>query len=288
MSRIFALVEAAKSAGFGGYFADSVTLSQRASDLDAQMSALRGGAESAWSKTVRDLAAGTAVEPADVAATAARYGAWGHDGPAAMAFVQAAASLRRSADESVVAAVPRLWQAMVAEVSDVVAQSVKVARDLPASVRTAGDVVRARDSGVGHRWADLGMLFGRWRQVHDLDEQMRVDGWIPKYKTTREDQYAAWLRFEHPERLPAGFGGLAPELQLAAAYVAGAGPGLFDAATAMRRRRDWNPGDMTAAEAMRQSSPLPQAPAPEVVVEVPGWQPPPVARASIAVAGPRG
>lgn len=276
MSRMLTMIEAAKQAGFGGHFAGAALLRARADSLEAQMTALRSAAESAWAAVVRELAAGGEVEPGDVASVGHRHGAWGFDGPAAMAYVQAASACRRDADAAEAAAIPRLFASMQIEITKIVRQSVRLAGDLPHSVRSAHDVIKLRDAQIRHRWADLGDLFSRWRAVHALDELLRDSDLIPRYRCTREDQFAAWLKYEAPERLPVGYGGLAVELQLAAAFNAGAGPGLYDAPTAMARRRGVLPGDMTPQQEMRANSPLPPAPAPMPVIALPGVAAPPV------------
>lgn len=233
MSKASVLRDQAAGYGFASVFSEYDKMIGRAQGIEKDLAALRSAAEADRSKVVRDIAAGKRVEPASVVDAGHRYAAWATDGPAAIMLVHAAAACRNDGEAAAMRAVPRLFAAMVAEVDQVVRESVALAAKLPDSVRDTATAVRARGD-VPHLWADLGVLGQRWLELHALHGLLMEADLVPRYETTSKDPNASWLRYEHPEWLP---GDTADERWLAVAHAAGAGPGLFPADEAMQRRR---------------------------------------------------
>jgi hypothetical protein len=241
----------ATALGLGGPFVDCQKLMRRADGLDGKLAALRAASERAWSKLVGDLVAGRMPEPAEVAAVAGRCELW--DGRAAKALDVAAAVCRRDALAAGKVAIPHLWSLMQATVADVVKESVELARGLPAGVTTAEQAYElGPDSGT--KWVRLRKLHQRWVGVHDLDEYLRVSDLVDRYAVIPQDRAASWLFFEHPEKLPARFGEVAPELRLPVAHARGAGPGLYPAGEAMQRRNAIHPPARYDSTPMNQYS----------------------------------
>jgi hypothetical protein len=111
---------------------------------------------------------------------------------------------------------------------------------LPPGVDSEGKALRARngDRIVLDIWARLSALMADWVAVFQLVGLMQTAGWVPGPSHPRDrDGAVVFQKYERPFLLPEGYWGakFPPELRLAAAQAAGAGPALIDWETAVQR-----------------------------------------------------
>lgn len=257
MTHIDELLRAADQLGgdVAAAFAPVVEHRRRADTLNVELEVRRRDGEAEYGRLVRALSTGE-VKPDELPPLLASASTWAHDSLAARAVVQAAAGARHLADQATRQAAPAAFKALQRLVSGVVAESVDLAGRLPATVTSESLVLRSGDENAAKHWMRLRVLVDLWDRGHAaawlLQVRCRLLGPVEEYDAGVVDA-GPYLKFGHPEKLPAGYHGvLAPELKLARAYAAGAEPGLVQitAAAARARRAGVASGRMRAVPAM--------------------------------------
>lgn len=234
--------------------------SARAVALDAALTELRRAGERDRAAAVAELAAGK-LDPAKVPARLAGFEDWLFDSPASKALVAAVAASHEAASRLTVDAAPKVFTVLQAAAAAVVDRAVALAASLPAGVRDREAAYRAGQDAFT-AWMAGRTQAERLDALQELAGVMANAGWIagPQYPGEGKEPHRGlmgvgpFLVYADPERLPAGYASLPPELRLAAAAKAGAGPGLYGWDDAMARRRrygrrmgvelEWAPGSV--------------------------------------------
>jgi len=220
----------------------TVDLRARGFALSAQLEKLRKHEESNFPDLV-DLVAAGKLDPEKVPSHTASLNAWVFDSPASKILHQAAGLAHAQADRALVAAVPALWQELARQAGGCVDESVSlVAKKLPRDVVNESTAFKSQDPQVAQTWHRLRALVDHWDKIHELAwslmESSIVDG-PPNSEPQVQRLPARWVKFMDPTRLVNGYQRQAPELKLASAKASGAGPGLYDWASATARWRKW-------------------------------------------------
>jgi hypothetical protein len=211
----------------------------RADALATALESARRAGERAYGELVRGLSEGK-LQPADVPAAVAEASQWAFDSLSARAVVQAGAAAARMADAAAREAGPRAFAALQEQVAGIVAESVRLAGTLPATITSESLMVRSGDETAAVTWLRLRRLIAQWDACHAMGWLIQVRGQLLGEVDAADPGVAAcgpYMKYFAPEKLPRNYGQVAGELKLARAAVAGAQPNLYEVTESARRAR---------------------------------------------------
>lgn len=240
MSKVTEVVEQAQK--LGGRFAELVQpyseWRARGFALSAELESLRRHEESNYPGLV-DLVASGKLEPSGLVSHASSLGVWVYDSPASKVVHQAAGIAHEQANRALSAVGPRLFAEAVRVAGGCVDESVKLTVKLPKDVVSEQKAFASRQPEVVQTWHRLRDLVDCWDALHALVWALMSANVVEGPPSNFELLPARWVKFENPQALPGNYSKLAGELKLAVAKAYGAGPGIYDWATAVKWWRKW-------------------------------------------------
>lgn len=209
----------------------------RADVLADEIRQARAAAEREHVALIRRLASGD-VQLAEVVAAGPAYRSVMPEGPGSAVVAGAVVDCRARADAALRTDGAKLWRALVRVADQVVSESVKLAKKLPAGVDSDAAAWRAGGAAV-ETWSRLGELVDRFVAVHETVEPLqlvcRTQIMQLGPESTLSPPSPGWMRYRAPHKLPKDYMARAPQLRLSVAVAVGAGPGLYDADDAVAR-----------------------------------------------------
>lgn len=207
--------------------APAIARRSRAEWLSAELERRRAEHERAIPQAADALVAG--ADFAEVAVSLAAADLYSFNSPLSTAAIGAVAVLHRQAGSEARRLAQPLWEALARACRAIVVESVRLARTLPAGVVDERTAFRASKGGVEHfrTWDRLSQLNAKFNELHEAARVLLHSGFLGVEPVTHGGHAEKILLFtvwRNPSKVPK-----APTpLLLAAAELAGAGPGLHE------------------------------------------------------------